>query len=108
MTLPLPDPIARYFAALDQGAAAVAACFHEDGCVRDEGALHQGRLAIRRWKDKTSSAYNYTSTPVSADTQDGRTVVRCHVAGDFPGSPITLSYGFVLKGGEIAELEILG
>jgi hypothetical protein len=34
-------------------------------------------------------------------------VVTCHLAGNFPGSPIDLRYMFVLAGDKIASLDIV-
>jgi hypothetical protein len=104
----LPTPIADYFEA-DRGlsAEAIAACFAPAAVVRDEGHTYAGRDAIRRWKDQSSAKYTYTAEPFLISDDDGRTVVACHLVGDFPGSPVDLRYFFVLDGEKIAELEIV-
>jgi hypothetical protein len=45
-------------------------------------------------------------TPLSAVDRDGTTIVTGRVAGDFPGSPVTLDHVFRLEGDRIASLEI--
>lgn len=108
MTLALPKPILAYFAADREGGAAAARCFTPDGVVRDESREHVGREAIRRWKDEASAKYNYTSEPLAFREEAGRIIVTARVVGDFPGSPIELTYRFRLAGDAIAVLEIGG
>jgi hypothetical protein len=108
MVTELPKPIAGYFEAdKGQSAEAIAACFAPAAVVRDEGHTYAGRDAIRRWKDQSSAKYTYTSEPFLISDEDRRTVVACHLVGDFPGSPVDLRYFFVLDGEKIAELEIV-
>jgi hypothetical protein len=107
MHLNLPTQIAAYFAAdraRDPGA--VAACFTDDGRVKDEGRVHHGPDAIRNWKAAAASAYSYSVEPVDIDEREGRTIVTGRVTGTFPASPIDLRYFFRLEGARIAELEI--
>jgi len=108
MSLALPAPIAAYFAADRQDAAALARCFAEDAVVVDESRTHQGREAIVRWKAEASAKYDYVSEPVAASSEGGRTLVTARVTGNFPGSPVDLRYAFVLQGEAIARLEIVG
>ncbi|MDZ4367874.1 MAG: nuclear transport factor 2 family protein [Afipia sp.] len=107
MSVELPAPIARYFAAdLDPNAQAMADCFSDRATVRDENNIHTGRDEIRQWKVDYSKKYTAKSTPISVAQDRGRTVVTCHVEGDFPGSPIDLRFFFRLEGENIGELEI--
>jgi len=106
MKVQLPKPIAKYFAA-DQGDAnAVAECFTEDAIVVDENHTYTGREAIRRWKESATTRYKYTSRPIASEEQGGKTVVTSRLRGDFPGSPVDLRYAFELDGDRIAALEI--
>lgn len=107
MPLTLPQPIAAYFAADRADAAAIAACFTDDAVVKDEGRTHRGKAEITAWKTGTSAKYSYTSTPVAIGEQDGKTVVTCHLVGDFPGGEIDLRHFFVIEGDRIAFLEII-
>lgn len=106
MSIELPAAIAAYFAADRADGAAVAQWFTPDGTVKDEGHLHHGRDAIAEWKTKASSKYNYTSEPFAIREEVGRILVTAHVVGDFPGSPVDLTYAFTLEGDLIASLEI--
>lgn len=105
-TLKLPDPIADYFTADRQHPEALARCFTAHATVKDEGQTHAGLDAIQAWKTAASAQYNYTAEPFELEQKDGHHVVSCHVAGDFPGSPVDLRYRFRLEGGRIAALEI--
>lgn len=104
----LPAPIARYFAADKRSdAASLAACFNPDGTVIDEGNTYAGRVAIRQWLANASTRYTYTVEPFAMAEHDGRIVVTCKLAGNFPGSPVDLRYIFVIDDGLIAALEIV-
>lgn len=108
MSIALPGPIARYFAA-DKGSdpASLAACFTFDGTVVDEGNTYAGRDAIRQWLANASIQYTYTVEPFALAHDDGRIVVTSRLAGNFPGSPVDLRYRFALEGDLIAALEIV-
>lgn len=107
MPLTLPPPIAAYFSADADDGAAVAGCFTQDAVVIDEQQTHQGRDAIARWKDEASATFSYTVQPTALDPQGDRLIVTARVAGNFPGSPVDLRYGFTLAGDAIARLEIV-
>lgn len=108
MSLNLPDPIARYFAAEERSdAASLAACFTPDGTVVDEGNTYAGREAIRQWLANASTQYSYTAKPFGLAHQDRKSVVTSHLEGNFPGSPVDLRYLFALEGDLIAALEIV-
>jgi hypothetical protein len=49
----------------------------------------------------------YTSQPFACEEKDGKTVVTCHLVGNFPGSPVDLRFFFKLEGHKIASLEII-
>ena len=107
MTLSLPEPIANYFAAdLAGDARAVARCFTADAVVRDEGGTFKGVAAIEQWNTQAKATYHYTVEPLSVNAQHGEIVVIGRVAGDFPGSPISLQHVFRIAGHKIVSLEI--
>ena len=107
MPIDLMPPISTYFEARNaHDGARTAALFTEDGRVHDERNDHRGREAIQRWAEETSSQYRMTQTPLSASEEDGVAVVTAEVAGTFPGSPIELSFRFVVEGERIRELRI--
>jgi hypothetical protein len=107
MTLTLPTPVAAYFAADKIDGEAVARCFADDAVVKDEGHVHNGRAAIKKWKEEASAKYTYTCEPLACEEKDGKVIVTCRVAGNFPGSPVDLRFCFELAGEKIALLEVL-
>jgi ketosteroid isomerase-like protein len=108
MSIELPGAIAAYFDNDKKGnAAAIAEGFTQDAVVVDEGNTYTGRDAIRKWMANASTKYTYTVEPFSIEETDGKTVVKSHLVGNFPGSPVDLRYFFVLDGDKIAKLEII-
>ncbi|WP_418137812.1 nuclear transport factor 2 family protein [Agrobacterium sp. El2ro-1b] len=107
MTLKLPKAIEAYFEA-DRTSSpdAIAATFTDDGIVKDKGKTHRGGDAIRAWMADEAQQYSYTVEPFLMTTENGKTQVTAHAAGDFPGSPIDLRFFFVLANDKVAELEI--
>ena len=104
--LNLPDAIADYFDADQQHPELLARCFTPRASVKDEGHTHMGREAIQAWKTGASMKYSYTAVPCAHSHEDGVHTVRTQVAGNFPGSPVSLQYRFRLERGLIASLEI--
>ncbi len=108
MSLDLPEPLPRYFAAQNAlDADSMTACFAPDAVVHDEGRTYIGSEAIRRWKRDTIAKYGISIDPLAATHQDDKTVVNARVAGSFPGSPANLTYTFgVSPDGLIRTLDI--
>jgi len=106
MSISLPPPIAAYFAADAADGNAVAACFTPEGVVRDEGRTHEGRAAISRWRADVGAKFAYVVAPLAVAQDGDRVVVTGRLTGDFPGSPVELTYAFTLEGSLIARLEI--
>lgn len=102
----LPAPIRTYFSAREQDAAAFAAAFAPDAVVRDEGESHRGPEEITRWWRAARAKYRHTAEPLDMTTADGKMLVRARVSGDFPGSPVVLTFRFGLAGDRISDLEI--
>ena len=107
MTLKLPKPVAAYFTADKAGSEAVSECFMGDAVVKDEGHTYNGRAAIKKWKEEASAKYEYTSELLACEQKDGKIVVTCRLAGNFPGSPVNLRFLFELECDKIASLEII-
>ena len=107
MALDLPAPIAAYFAADRADAEGVAACFTDDAIVKDEGRTHRGKAEIAAWKRDIAAKISYTSTPIAIAAQDGKTVVTCHIVGNFAGGEVDLRHFFVIDGEKISSLEII-
>lgn len=103
--LTLPVPIAAYFAA-EHKPEALARCFTSRAVMKDDGNTYTGVDAIKAFMAEASARYSATSEPFALEREDGFQVVRAKVTGNFPGSPIVLSYRFRLERGLIASLEI--
>lgn len=50
--------------------------------------------------------YNHTVAPLAVAHRDGKTILEAELTGNFPGSPVTLEFSFVLERGKIVSLEI--
>jgi hypothetical protein len=104
-TLTLPEPIAAYFAA-ENNPEALAHCFTKQAVMKDVGHTYSGIKAIKAFMAEASAKYSATSVPFAIEREEGFQLVRAKVTGNFPGSPIVLSYRFRLERGLIASLEI--
>lgn len=103
--LPLPEPVAAFFAA-EHNPEALTHCFAAQAVMKDDGHTFTGLDAIKAFMAEASAKYSATTVPFALEREDGLQVVRAKVSGNFPGSPIDLSYRFRLERGLIASLEI--
>ena len=109
MAIQLPPAIEHYLQIENSGALErVPECFAADAIVRDEGQTYEGVAAIKTWMVATMKKYGHTVAPLEVADRDGQTVLKAKLAGDFPGSPITVNFNFVLAGGKICSLKIGG
>ncbi len=107
MSIHLPRPIDLYVMAENSGdVESLSECFSPDATVRDEGRTYLGLAAIKEWKVETKKKYNHTVAPLEVAHRGAKTVLKARLAGNFPGSPVTLEFSFVLQGGKITSLEI--
>jgi len=107
MSIHLPSPIDLYVKIENSGdVEGLSGCFASNATVRDEGHIYEGLAAIKEWKAETKKKYNHTVSPLEVTDRGGKTILRAKLAGDFPGSPVTLEFSFVLEGGKIVSLEI--
>jgi hypothetical protein len=103
----LPQAIAGYVEAVNAHAPErLAACFNADGTVFDEGNVRRGRDEIEAWARQTGVLYQSSIEPSGLEEADGKQRLRATVSGQFPGSPITLHFHFLLQSGRIQSLEI--
>jgi ketosteroid isomerase-like protein len=86
--------------------SAVVACFAEDAVVQDEGCEMRGLLAIKEWSDKSFEKFQFDIAPTGLGETGDKTVLTATVTGNFPGSPVSLDFIFVIKGDKIAALSI--
>jgi len=107
MSLSLPPPIALYVQLENAGETEkLSACFAPYAIVHDESRTYEGLAAITAWKAETKRNYHHTITPLDVAYEQGKTVLKAQLTGDFPGSPITLHFDFVVEAGHILSLEI--
>jgi len=107
MNITLPAALAVYLKAeASTDTDILASCFAADAVVRDEGRKIEGLEAIKAWKKTSKAKYQYSVEPLGA-SQDAATVTMpARLTGNFPGSPVEVTYTFVLAGDKIASLEI--
>jgi ketosteroid isomerase-like protein len=79
-------------------------CFSETAVVFDEGKTHNGKTEIQQWITKANEEYQTVMKPLEYSTTDE--ILKAEVSGNFPGSPIVLSYHFEFNEGLIQSLEI--
>jgi len=107
MSIHLPLPIELYVNIENSGdIEALSECFAADATVRDEGGIYVGLAVIKEWKAETKKKYNHTVAPLEVTDRDGKTILKAKLTGNFPGSPVTLEFDFVLANGKISSLEI--
>ena len=107
MPIQLPPPIDAYVRLENSGdAAGLAEVFAADAVVRDEGQTHQGLAAIAEWRAATKRKYRHSLEPLDVARRRGKTVLRAGVHGEFPGSPVTLDFSFVIRDEKVVSLEI--
>jgi hypothetical protein len=107
MSIQLPDPIDRYVQIANSGTAEAApVCFAPDAIVHDEGQIYEGVAAIKNWMAATKKKYGHTIAPLDLAERGGQSVLTAKLSGNFPGSPITVNFSFVLADGKIRSLEI--
>lgn len=81
--------------------------FAPDAVVTDEGQTYVGRDAITAWWRAAKAKSQHTTEPCGSREERGLNIVRARVTGQFPGSPVVLSFAFRLKEERIAALEIV-
>ena len=107
MSVQLPDPIERYVQIANSGTTEAAPeCFAPDAIVHDEGQTYEGVAAIKNWMAATKKKYGHTVAPLELSERGGQSVLKARLAGNFPGSPITVNFSFVLADEKIHSLEI--
>lgn len=85
---------------------AYAKCFTETAVVFDEGKTHNGRKEIEKWIDKANKDYQATMKPLEYSTKEE--ILKAEVSGNFPGSPIVLSYHLEIADELIRSLKVIG
>lgn len=106
-TIILPEAVERYFEASNRfDAKTAAACFTPDAVVHDEGHVRKGTDEIQSWVAEASEKYQPHATVIKAIEEGPGMSVVARVAGNFPGSPVELTFNFTLRGEKINNLDI--
>lgn len=84
---------------------AYANCFTETAVVFDEGKTHNGKTEIKNWIDKANKDYQATMEPL--DYSETEHTLKAEVSGNFPGSPVILTYYYEFENGLIQSLKIV-
>ena len=107
MSISLPPPVDLYVKLENSGEVeALSECFSLKATVRDEHRTYKGLAAIKEWRAETKRKYGHTIHPLGITDRDGKTVLTAGLTGNFPGSPITVEFSFVLENGKIVSLDI--
>ncbi len=97
MKMSLPLPIEKYVLAKNSGdLESMAECFAPYATVRDDDRYVEGLPAIEAWRSRTKRKYYHTVTPLEISRSGGSEVLKAQLSGDFPVSPVTASFHFVL------------
>jgi hypothetical protein len=103
----LPSPIQAYFGADERNdGEALIQAFAPDATVKDEGRSYAGLQAIGAWWRETKDKYQTVLEPLEVGDENDVTAVRARVTGQFPGSPVMMSFMFQLAGNRISRLDI--
>ncbi|MGW6795356.1 nuclear transport factor 2 family protein [Streptomyces chartreusis] len=97
--------LTKYFsAATDPDRERYFSLFDDAVVVHDDGRSHHGLAAVRRWRDEVPDV-RYDLREVTGTPTACRAVAE--IAGDFPGSPVTLCFTFERDAqGKITRLDI--
>ena len=87
---------------------AYAHCFSETAVVFDEGKTHKGRKEIEHWIDDANKRYKAVMKPTGFEENESETLLKAEVSGDFPGSPIIMTYHLQITDKLIQSLKIKG
>lgn len=87
---------------------AYASCFSKTAIVYDEGKIHSGRKEIEHWIADSNERYKASIRPVSFEEKEMESLLKAETSGNFPGSPIILSYHLQITDGLIQSLKVTG
>jgi len=103
----LPKVIVNLIKAQDDfDSVAYANCFSEAATVFDEGKTHRGRTEIQQWIRKANEDFKTIMKPLEYSATEQ--VLKADISGEFPGSPVVLSYHFEIADEQIRALKITG
>ncbi len=80
-------------------------CFSETAVVVDEGKTYKGKKEIKNWIEKAQNEYEVTMKPI--DYSENEQKLEAEISGNFPGSPLVLTYKVEFKEEQIQSLKII-
>ena len=103
----LPQPIADYIKAKqNHDTDALLATLADDALVIDEKKEYQGLNAIRDWADKQVSTFSPTYEVTTVTNNGNKYIAVVTVAGNFPGSPVSLPFHFTIVEEKIVKVVV--
>ncbi len=109
MTTQLPATADAYVQSINNhDAVAFMALFNDAAVVDDVGRTFRGSAAIKDWSNREIFDADVTMEVLEVDKQDGQTVVRTKVDGNFDRTglpnPVILDHHITDEGGKILGL----
>ncbi|WP_420136884.1 hypothetical protein [Sphingomonas sp.] len=80
--------------------------FSDMAAVRGGPTVYAGRTAVFAWFERAIPTASAIAAPRAIRSAANEHHITAEVAGDFPGSPALLTFHFVIRDDQIAELEI--
>ncbi|WP_343694308.1 nuclear transport factor 2 family protein [Flavobacterium sp.] len=90
----------------DFDSTAFADCFSETAIAFDEGKTHTGKADIKNWIEKAMKEYSASMKPVDFEGDAEKGILKAEISGNFPGSPLILTYDFKFQNEKIESLRI--
>ncbi|WP_273209006.1 nuclear transport factor 2 family protein [Runella zeae] len=102
----LPKVITQLVNAQDNfDSTAYSNCFTDTAIVFDEGKTYNGKKEIKNWIEKANTEYQVTMKPLEYSA--AKRELKAEVSGNFPGSPLVLTYHYEFEDGLIQSLKIV-
>lgn len=103
----IPEVVSAYFDA-DQAndVDALNQIFSDSAIVEDENSLYRGIMEIRTWWLAMKEKYQYSLEIIEVSNTDHISTVLTQGSGNFPNSPVKLTFQFTLENGKVVKLRI--
>jgi len=103
----LPENVQNFYQANAENISLVIPKFFtSDAIVKDENIKYVGHTEICKWLSDAIAKYKFKAEPLKVLETNEYFSVLTKVSGDFPNSPIEITYQFKLRNNQITALEI--
>lgn len=103
----LPENVQLFYQANAENISfVIPKCFTSDATVKDENIKYVGYSEISKWLSEAIAKYKFRAEPLLILEANDHFSVLTKVSGDFPNSPIEITYQFKLNNNQIASMEI--